>query len=653
MVALRINKVFYEGDQYYFESPDFGSGLNIIEGDNGTGKTTFFNLLYYGIGGVAGEFEIGSKSQKHQEITSDKNNWVLVDLTIGESRYVLRRWIGDNEILVTRFEEDESGNVRQGSSEIYPLYRNSAEAGVIFSDWLLENLGVPAVELSLGSKEFIIKSNDLFRLVYHDQAADPDRIYKTPDQQGFVADSNLLRQVIFQLWMGKAFAEYYQAISEEKRRDRERQVALSVYQEYERLASELLGRKDVVNLEHLRDELWQEEARLEGLRFSRRAVREKANSSVENFQYLTEVRNDLYSIELNLSTLRQTLIAAYEEQAKLLELRKKLVEEVDRIDKILLTHTQMNLFSSDTCPYCLSSVERATGHCVCGAPIEEEQYERFFYTSHEYKELLKSKRKALETVEIARDGVRNEIEGSEAGMRKLEADRHEIRSKLMEDTSVTPDLSNADEIEEMDDAVLAAKERIESIKKAIDVEKQLEERQAELDRAMGELERARRNLNRKETEVSEAISERIDQFSYYYSSFMRNALPDCRTARIDKDNYMPVINNGEYREASASVPKRLMYFMTLMQMSLTTPGVQYPRFNMIDTPETMGIESQWLKQAVLQFMSLENPEDLGWQVILSTGLGKYPEEFEDYVVLRLRKERRLLGVRGEANTSDE
>lgn len=41
MGNLIIKKVIYSGDRYYFESPELGTGINVIIGDNGSGKSTF------------------------------------------------------------------------------------------------------------------------------------------------------------------------------------------------------------------------------------------------------------------------------------------------------------------------------------------------------------------------------------------------------------------------------------------------------------------------------------------------------------------------------------------------------------------------------------------------------------------------------------
>ncbi len=51
MGNLVIKKVKYDGEKYYFSSPEFTSGINIIEGDNGSGKSTLCYFIEYCLGG--------------------------------------------------------------------------------------------------------------------------------------------------------------------------------------------------------------------------------------------------------------------------------------------------------------------------------------------------------------------------------------------------------------------------------------------------------------------------------------------------------------------------------------------------------------------------------------------------------------------------
>jgi len=111
---------------------------------------------------------------------------------------------------------------------------------------------------------------------------------------------------------------------------------------------------------------------------------------------------------------------------------------------------------------------------------------------------------------------------------------------------------------------------------------------------------------------------------------MTETLAECRTARISPDTYLPVLDEGEYKEHSSSVSTRLMYYHTLLQMSLDDPDVPFPRFLLIDTPETAGIELDKLKICLKKIEEIKEKSKIQFQVILTTGLGKYPEEFKPY-----------------------
>ena len=84
MGFLRINKLSYKGDKYYYESPNLEKKITIIEGPNGVGKSTFFDLLYYGLSGKVEQFN-KSSDQKHEQIIFDTNNSVTLDISINNT----------------------------------------------------------------------------------------------------------------------------------------------------------------------------------------------------------------------------------------------------------------------------------------------------------------------------------------------------------------------------------------------------------------------------------------------------------------------------------------------------------------------------------------------------------------------------------------
>lgn len=106
---------------------------------------------------------------------------------------------------------------------------------------------------------------------------------------------------------------------------------------------------------------------------------------------------------------------------------------------------------------------------------------------------------------------------------------------------------------------------------------------------------------------------------------------------------MPVIDGGVYKEKSARVPIRLMYYFAFFAMGLKYKKVKHPHLLIIDTPESEGIDEDNLKINLLlldKAINKANENKLNpekYQVIITTGYGKYPDEYESFIKLKFNK----------------
>ncbi|MEN2259087.1 ATP-binding protein [Paraclostridium benzoelyticum] len=214
MGCLAIRKVIYQGDNYTFESPYLDDGIVIIEGDNEHGKSTFMDLIYYGLGGKVTEFYQDDKTDdsKHTEIYNDKNNFVELHIEIDGKKYELIRAFNKNIIYII----DSNENVIESN-----IYRVTNMDNIIFSDWILDKLGIEVFDIVQGTKQFKLGFNDLMRLVYHDQKTEVDKIYKNPQNDNFVSDSLELRKAIFEVLIGEVYNEYYYLLGQYKLKSKE------------------------------------------------------------------------------------------------------------------------------------------------------------------------------------------------------------------------------------------------------------------------------------------------------------------------------------------------------------------------------------------------------------------------------------------------
>lgn len=633
MGQLLINKVRYKGDNYSFESPELKGGVNILEAKNGHGKSTFMNLIYFGLSGKVDEFLLHNNNEAHEEVTKDRNNYVALDVTVNTKRYTLTRHINSNDIIVSSAEE---------IAKVHPIFRSKNEPK-IFSDWILSELGIEAVEVFQGVHNFKINFKDLLRLVYHNQELSPKKIYKPADADNLISDSEVVRKLIFELLLGKTYAEYYSTLARFKEKEREKAIAKATLDEFIEMTKALKSKTDDLNLVFLTKKKQEKEEQLEKLYTYRQSLKSQVKPRKELDTGVNELKSRIVTTQLDISEKNRKKDDVLEELGKLRRLRDTVILEATQISKIIHSHETLHLFSADTCPYCLRDVKREKGHCVCGHEVAEAEYERFFYNSEEYADILKSKQKSVETIDLAISSCQEQAGKLQKEIEDLESEIQDQRNKIekwVEDYDFT---SNSQEIKSADDTILSVRTEINSLNQQIELEGKRQTLQNKFDSASSLLETIRTTLKTLEASAIADIKAKIDEFNGIYNEMMINTLPNCRKAVISYEDYMPILDDGAYKEASASVATRLLYYYTLLKLALDHTEVRFPRLLLIDTPETAGVDPENLVGAISRISTIaENHSDNEYQIILTTGEGKYPSQYADKVFLKLLGPDKLL-----------
>ncbi len=635
MARLSIRKVDYQGNRYYFTSPSLADGINILEGDNGTGKSTFSNLIYYGLGGRVESFRRDSKA-KHLEITSDTDNFVELTIEIDAIQFRLKRYIDSNDIGIIY--------VAGGEVEVLPVGRTQ-NTPHIFSDWLLDRLGIEAVSIHLNYGDYSGKLGftDIARLIYHNQSPDPSGIYKPPDTSSFVTDSKIFRKAIFEILVGKSFQRLYHCMAELKDLDKERAGAVNALEFFKRFVDQVRPDQDDLNQVHLDRRLREVQEQLSRAIAYRQSLAKapRRNTSLDT----TSRKNDLLQIEMRSADLVRSENDVLTEISRLQRLKAELILEVTQLKKMMFAHDKLNMFSLNTCPYCLKEVQREINRCVCGAVVSEAQYERFFYSPDEYLTILKSKQRNVDTIDAAIESCREEIGGFGKELAKLKGAGQRIRSEIAEGVEQTDSVIDLTQFNTIDQQVTSLRGTLASLEQQQELEGKREELERKARDTQQRWEAKQTEYNQLQAQADAEMETQRARFSQQYEELMRQTLQDCRLAYIDSD-YVPIFDAGKYREASSEVPKRLNYYLTLLYLSLADADIDFPRFLLIDTPETAGIDPTNLINCLSQLSNIvgtdASPE---CQIILTTGIGKYPPNLRSRVFQTLTKDDRLLKLR--------
>lgn len=630
MARVSIRQVTYRGDNWYYESPLIRDGLQILVGENGAGKTTFSNLIYFALGGRVTSFD-RSDREPHREITNDTKNHVELQLEIDDTKYSIKRFVGSNDIGV----ESPDGNI-----EVLPVIRHKGHAKRVFSDWMLEKLGVEPVMLHHGTYSGKVNLSDLFRLIYHDQAPDPSGIFKKVDRDSFVTNSPIFRKAVFELLIGKSFQEYYLSIAKMRQIETERNAALQTLEQFKQFVDEVSQEgTDDANVAFVAAQIAETKAQLERATRYRASLQElpptPGNDSLERHK----VR--LYELSLKESDLREQLNQLGIETARLRQLLADTILEATQIKKMMFAHESLDLFSANTCPYCLNDVERVEGKCVCGSSVDEAAYERFFYDNADYLAILKTKQKNVETIQAAIESCESERKKLTGKLARVEGDSDAERTEIRQAANSVELASDPNALRDIDAKILQLRTELAELKQKLSLEtkrQELEDKCKDLGR---QLAKAKAKATELEGKTQQEMVDKRTEFSDRYTKFLSETVKAVRSASID-DSYMPVINQGEYREASSNVPKRLMYYLSLLSMSLDDSEMAFPRFLLIDTPQTAGIDKEKLVACIKMIeTTLTNAKSAG-QVILTIGPDRLPSSLDGSVFTLIEKDTHLL-----------
>jgi hypothetical protein len=625
MGNLIITRVRYSGNQFFYESPVLKPGINIILGDNGSGKSTFTYFIEYAFGGKIGAFIEDDNKTGYSRILGDTNNYVQVDITINGSAYSIKRFINAAEVFV------DNGPATQ----CFAIQRDKKTAPVIFSDWMLEKLGIPVFELNLGATHWYFNFTDLFRLLHYDQHTETRKIYKAPQVENFVADSIVIRKSIFEILLGLSSVDYFKKLDAARAALKKKDDAKSLLDNFTAHSDvDFIDSSVLENRENYLKNLIQ---KLEAERNSYL----KENSTVDDkIGELSKIQARLVRLELDASAHRIEISNLKNERMKVDRLHEGLILEIAQIEKIIFTHDKLDLFSMEMCPFCMTDKKHIQkGYCICGSKFNEDDYEKFVYNSSEYKDILTHKRKSINAIALASETYAEDVANLELKITDNNKLIAEDTERLKNIISTAEFAGNTTVIDDLNNRIIRAKEDLFKTTNAIRVNIQEQKLRNDLDDKISALKVAQADFIKAKTEFEKNNVQTIGAFNKVYNELLSKSSYNSHQAEID-DDYMPFIDLGEYKANSSEVPKRLMYYFTILSLSLSLESVKHPRFLLIDTPENSGIDTDHLHQDIelletaISLAADEKGRVNDFQVILTTGYGKFPQSFERYVIER-------------------
>lgn len=596
----------------------FHKGVNIIRGDNSSGKSTITHLLFYGLGGSYVDFVPQAK----------KCQYVYVEVCISECILTLRR-----EIRLTDEDRVESmsgmhifwGNLDEaliGKCDSQFFGYKATEKTKSFSNALFEILGIPLV---VGDNTITI--HQLLRLMYVDQESPTSSLFMFE-----VFDSQITRETVAELLMGIYDSELYTA----KLSLREQQKQLSDINIDIKAVKAALPRAEESSSVFLQSIINKKEEEIQEL--SNNIYNKRSGIIVK-----TPKINNMLDYKKKVANLRKCV----REQQEKVEIITNEIEDTTlfilalkkrrtALNNSIQIRKGLENFVLEFCPECLTKLDDnvADGHCrLCKAPIDNtrgvRQAKRYdLEMSFQIKEselVLEESKHVLITEKAKLQGLKTQLATQEKLLKDQLKDVRSPQDEEIDDMIYTKGL--------LEGEILQYRTMLE---KAIYYENLLHQK-SEIEKTIEKTERfinaKQSQKNSKKTEVENKIRE----FGIYFLQHDLERQQEFTNADeffVDFSNNIVYLSNKHSKySASSNFYLKIVARFALFMSSLELPFMRYPHFIFADNMEDKGIEeirAQNFQRVLIE--KLDSYSTNEYQVIYTTSYITEELDNSPYVV---------------------
>lgn len=571
-----------------FKLEESKSGLNVIRGENSSGRTTLLNLLEFGLGGNLSEIKFIPEIKQCERLV------LQVELN-GVDYTIERNFWGSGQL-----------DVYQGGIDA-PLHQPPTvfSAGREYSDFLLHELGIPRISFvdERSGKEKPITFNDLYDGIYLDQIKGFSEIHARLTETK--------RENVFKILTNIFIPDLYTVLLEEASLKIRRDTLRTDFGAVERF----LGSVELptpIEIESRINDLQQESVNVKTqIDFIRKQLRSSPD-------YSAPLREAVLALEAGIDEKQKDILYTQQTLHSYADLENQLYEDLDKISRIRSSSQQLSSFEFEQCPRCLQAITPDMKHreaeemcSLCARPLVRNSDQISELTAYE-----KQTRDQLSELSDLQEQYKANIIEVAKDLEALQTQLVIKRRELDEATAqfVSPFIQN---IESLGYSLAAINEEI---KRYTDFRRWQERIQQMRD----ELNAVNDNLRKIQERKAELLTEEkarqgsLQLFESLFNQFLNNVYPDFVTAKINPNTFLPQINDYDYQSKSATEKNIsiLGYYYALLRYSLETKS-NTPRFLVIDTLRQDDLDENTYREVLRKFKELETKyKKISFQVFL-------------------------------------
>lgn len=615
--TILINRLVVTKDNRSVMDISFHEGLNVITGENSSGKTTSIRFIAYAL---------GSESISFNEVAKVCDD-IYLQVTINEAVITLQRPVSIEllrPLSIFWGEMEKALAATPAMWQLFPFKRSDAKES--FSQVLFRLMEVPELRGEGGSN---ITMHQLMRLVYSDQETPSSDLFRFDR-----FDRAITRSAVGDYLLGIDSTELYELKLRETAADKEAtSLRTSIRTIYSTFGKSGTG----ISLDFL-------ENQIQNLGSEIRSLQEKLDnlSGSQSFKVtaVTEdnsLRERLSAAHVRLSKFKQKKIELEAEIADSELFLKELEDRMYSLEESAVAESYLGRAVFSVCPSCFTKIDPktdTTAACaLCKSPVAEDSARSQLARMRnelalQVKESLAIRLQQLEEL----DSINRELPSAEAQLKSLE-----IEFKRNQAQWRSPELIQVQALSRE----IGAKEQ--EIKNALDLKKLADL----LDQLTAQLGIVEADLNWIKGRIEAVIREQADRHQTAYLSVANNLKNILRADLYREDVFAnaDVINidfaanqlsvDGQKQfSASSMVFLRHAFHLALLLSSLQNKYFRYPRLLILDGIEDGGMEVDRSYNFQKIIAQASNNTTVAHQIIMTTTNVAPELDTDEYLVGR-------------------
>ena len=570
--------VFCRGHRVFDEK--FHSGLNIVRGENSSGKSTIMDFIFYGLGG-----DLLEHQWRESALLCDS---VMMGVKLNGKEITLQRDVekkSSQPMKIFFGPATEAGQKSHEGWERYSFRRGNSES---FSQVMFRLLSLP--EVQYGEANTKITMNQLLRLLYSDQLNSVEKLFRN---QPF--DDAITRQTVGDLLLGAFNEKYYAAKLNLKAFEAEIKDVISRITTLTRthgrdghpltedwLSQEQLRLKD--DLEKLNEQIEEIEEQIFSTQFEDRLSLNDQKQTYAKVQQL----------QMEIGAIREELDFVELETADSEEFIVSLSRKLDALHESKLVVHELNALAFEFCPACFAPVEgtEVEGACsLCKQASDHKQVkERALRLINEY---ARQRQSSLD-LQVARQRKISDLKAKLTATTELweQAGRHYTVSLRSPTTELRTNLRS------LNREVGYAQRELEELATRKSVVAELREAQLRRDELQRQIDDVKAVIEISEKRNRDQISQARRSIELEVLDFLRRDLERQSTfvngeaVNFEFDGDRINVNGESFFSASSMVYLRNSFIASFAIASANHKSLSHPRFMLMDTVEDKGMEPE-------------------------------------------------------------